>query len=98
MKSMRNTTGLGSGAGVVVSCRFPVTLSAQSGGFGAGASSSPGLRRPAANPGLRRPAANPGLRRPAANPGLRRPAANPTHPLSLLPFTKPIARHSREGA
>jgi hypothetical protein len=49
MKSMRNTTGLGSGAGVVVLCRFSVTLSAQSRGFGAGAAQTT-LRRPATSP------------------------------------------------
>jgi hypothetical protein len=37
MKSMRNTTGLGPGAGVDALCRFPGTLSAQSRGLGAGA-------------------------------------------------------------
>jgi hypothetical protein len=46
MKSMRNTTGLGSGAGVVVSCRFPVTLSAQSPGFWPGRRSTTGSGDP----------------------------------------------------
>jgi hypothetical protein len=50
MKSMRNTTGLGSGAGVVVLCRFPVTLSAQSRGFGCTSRPSHGLWRPATAP------------------------------------------------
>ena len=45
MKSMRNTTGLGSGAGVVVLRRFRVTLSAQRRGFGCRTRSNRGLRR-----------------------------------------------------
>ena len=49
MKSMVNTTGLGPGAGVDAPCRFPVTLSPQSRGFGRSSSSNRGLRRPAAN-------------------------------------------------
>ena len=49
MKSMGNTTGLGPGAGVVVLCRFPVTLSAQRRGFGR-RSGRPRLWRPAGPP------------------------------------------------
>jgi hypothetical protein len=40
MKSMRRTTGLGSGVGVVVLCRFRVTLSPQSRRFGLGSTST----------------------------------------------------------
>ena len=50
MKSMGNTTGLGPGAGVDVLCRFPVTLSPQSRGFGRRSRSDHGLRRPATSP------------------------------------------------
>ena len=48
MKSMGNTTGLGPGAGVVVLCRFPVTLSAQSRGFGRRSRSTNGSGDPQA--------------------------------------------------
>jgi hypothetical protein len=47
MKSVRRSTGLGPGAGVAVLCRFPVTLSAQSRGFGARDQVDHGSGRPA---------------------------------------------------
>jgi hypothetical protein len=46
MKSMRNTTGLGPGAGVDVLRRFPVTLPPQSRGLGAGTGQAVGSGDP----------------------------------------------------
>ncbi len=50
MRSVLNATGLGIRAGVVVLCRFPVTLSAQSRGFAPSTRSNHRLRRPAGAP------------------------------------------------
>ncbi len=47
-RSVRRSTELRSGAGVVVLCRFPVTLPAQSRGFGRTSKPDHGLRRPSA--------------------------------------------------
>ena len=68
MKSMRNATGLGPGAGLDALCRFRVTLSPQSPGFSAAQRVDQGSGDP--------------------------PKPSPT-PLSLPPFTEPIASRRR---
>jgi hypothetical protein len=73
MKSMRYTTGLGSGAGVVVLRRFPVTLSTQSRGLG----------QDPVDDGPARPAG--ALTHPLSLPRFTEPPANPSRPAPQLP-------------
>jgi hypothetical protein len=73
MKSMRNTTGLAPGAGVVELCSFPVTLSPQSRGSGRRAAQTAGSGDPAE--ALTRPPSLLPFTEPSAHPGCRRSRA-----------------------
>jgi hypothetical protein len=102
MKSMCSTTGLGSGAGVVVLCSFPVTLPAQSRRFGAGAAQtagSGGPQPPSPSPSLRRlpsraPSKAAGAQRPRAES--RQPSSNrPSSATAPTPWRQPPPRPAR---